>query len=85
MEGVLIVDKIHYNEKELRELIRFEMDPSIFSKANMDSDYFDNIEVTGTYKPDYMDIIAACENIKKSGVDFDTVYNWHYYIIDAGK
>ncbi|MBR4781999.1 MAG: hypothetical protein IK014_11700 [Lachnospiraceae bacterium] len=76
------MNKIQYNEKELRELIRFEMDPSIFSEENMGSGYLDNIEITGTYKADYKDIITACENIKKSGADYDTVHNWYYYIFD---
>ena len=56
------------------------MNPSIFSEANISSGYFDSVEITGTYKANYMDVVMACENIRKSSVDYDTVYNWYIYI-----
>ena len=64
--------------EKLKELVRFEIEPSIFS-TEKDS-YFEENEIAGSYKPTYQDLVVACENMIKDDVDFTIFENWYYYV-----
>ena len=64
----------------LKALVRFEVDPALFSDDATDDDIFEPEKYKGTYKPTYQDLTVACENMIKAGIDIWTLENWHYSV-----
>ena len=53
----------------LKALVRFEVDPAMFTDDAADDNTFEAEKYKGTYKPTYQDLTVACENMIKTGID----------------
>ena len=57
-----------YDSKDLRAIVRFEVNPNVFETDNEDEELFNADNYNGTYRPTYQDLKVACENMLKAGV-----------------
>lgn len=66
----------------LKKLVRFEVDPSLYSPYNEDAELrkFDNFR--STYRPTYQDLVVACRNMLDARIDRDTMIDWYFLVYD---
>ena len=71
------------DEKRLREIIRFEIDPDYFEHEEDEESVFDNPSFSSRYKIAYDDIVAACHNMIDADIDEGVLDDWIYYVSEV--
>ena len=71
-----------YDSEMLKKLVRFEVDPIFFTEGHQEEEIFDLEKYVGSYKPTYQDLVVACENMIKAGVDWTSLVNWYCFVSD---
>ena len=71
-----------FDAKDLKAIIRFEVNPTVFETDNEDEELFNADNYNGTYRPTYQDLKVACENMLKAGVSLEIIENWYYTVSD---
>lgn len=67
------------DKDRIRELIRYEFDPSYFEDTEGEESVFDNDPFTESYTVTYDDIVTACKNLIEADVDYGGLEDWVYY------
>ena len=70
------------DSEKLRQIIRFEVDPTPFGEDTDENPFFDVDKYKGSYNPSYKDLVVACKNMLKISVDLNTLLNWYYFVSD---
>ena len=70
------------DSEKLRQIIRFEVDPALFGEDTEENPFFDVDKYKGSYKPSYKDLVVACKNMLRIGVDLNTLLSWYYFVSD---
>ena len=71
-----------FDAKDLKAIIRFEVNPTVFETDNEDEELFNADNYNGTYRPTYQDLKVVCENMLKAGVSLEIIENWYYTVSD---
>ncbi len=71
-----------YGPEKLKEIIRFEVNPDLFREDNEEDSFFNEENYHGSYKPNYHDLVAACNNMLNADANTEIVMNWYYFTHD---
>ena len=71
------------DEKLLKEIIRFEIEPDYFDHEEDEESVFDNPFFSGCYKITCDDLVAACQNMIDANIDSMVLDEWIYYVSEV--
>lgn len=74
-----VAPKMELDAEGIKKLVRFELDPEIFTEES-DLDLYEDIVFTGTYKPTYQDLVTACKNMIESNINQDMLESWYSFV-----
>ena len=61
----------------IKKIVRFEVDKKYF---DYDNDELGSFLITGSYTPNYKDLVTACKNMIEKEVDHESFTYWYYYV-----
>ena len=75
------VPKMELDAEGIKKLVRFELDPEIFTEES-NLDLYEDIAFTGTYRLTYQDLVAACRNMIRCNINQDMLASWFFFVTE---